>query len=128
MKLILFHPGLTRFSCGDCKRWVYDLETGQRETVCNGQVDVERGLGNPTPCSSCFKQGPQFEKLFQLTPANRKTLDLYLQNRATHGRSLSDAMVRDRWLMSNFALLGRIFDEFERSEFSKSMAQVAGLR
>lgn len=126
------HPGLLRFSCAECRKWVYDPETGERQTTCGGRLDVLRIKGPDgepnTPCKECPKGSPAREHEFILTEANKRTYGLYLEVQATSGQRLTDAMRRDRWLMRNFGLIHRIAEakkEAKQQELLAGLAQAA---
>lgn len=97
---------------------MYDLETGERETTCNGLLPVIRPPGVPMPCRECPKGSPEREHEFVLTPANRRTWELFKECRATGGRALREEWAADRWLASNFAVLDRITGEAERQRLA----------
>ena len=42
---------------------------------------VARPSSLPTPCSRCPKGGPENEKMYQITPKNKRFLDLYRRSK-----------------------------------------------
>ena len=131
--MAVHHPALLKFTCAECKKYVYNMETGERFTVCNGLLDMQRPVGPSgepePPCNKCPKGSPDREREFILTPANYKTLKLYLEVRVTFGQGLTDAMKNDRWLMNNFRLIDGIVRDHERHEQQKFLSElVAGTR
>ncbi len=111
---------------------MYDLETGERATVCNGLVDVIRpkgpsGVPEP-PCHKCPKGSPEREREFELTPANLKTYQLYLEVQATAGARLTETMKQDRWLMRNLALVHRIAEAAKQTKQDELLLRIAHVR
>ena len=63
MRLLLFHPGAARIDCEECQQFVFNLDTGEKETYRSGptreQLPLVRGPGVPTPCNKCPKESPE---------------------------------------------------------------------
>jgi hypothetical protein len=85
--LILHHPELSGFTCGECQHYVYNIRTGARETYQSGSPDnvvpMQRN-GMPPPCKlgeKCPKIGPEHEADMVLTLRNHLVHQEYLQRR-----------------------------------------------
>jgi len=132
VRLLLFHPGVARIDCEDCKRWIYDLETGKRKTYRSGpereEKDQVRPKGVPTPCDKCAKGSPKKAEECQLSVRNYRTLALHSEVRATAGACLSKRARRDRLLLWNLAIVDGLVREWERKRAAEELAnQVAML-
>lgn len=114
MRLLLFHPVMAQISCSECQKVVYDFDTGEKITICNGSLPMLRVL--PPPCEKCPKQSPRHEAEFVLSDRNLRTLRLYYEVRATGGACLSEAERQDRLLTRNLYTIDRLVREFERKQ------------
>lgn len=107
--LLLLHPGAAAIDCDACARWIYDLETGQRQTIRTGanrrEVPQPRPAGVPTPCASCPKRSPEHALALQLSAKNERTYRLWRHARATHFHCVPDHLKHDPILANNFAHL-----------------------
>lgn len=121
-------------ACSVCQKYVvdYDWHTGagtglpKRATWSDDPEALhERPAMTKPPCDQCPKKGPENEWKFQLTEANWKTLDLYRQNKATFGRALNEAAVKDALLCSNFAILDQIFSRTDLEQLSEAIRPIA---
>ncbi len=117
---MLRHPWVAALDCEDCKKWIVDLDkecyatrAGQRQ---------ERQPGQSTPCRNCPKQNPAEAKRLKLSRAHVKTITLYVQSRATHGASLSDAERRDPILLMHFATIDSVWRCFDQSQLAEQIA------
>lgn len=92
MQLILLHPTVADRDCDDCRRFVYDEETGRRALRCGRPI--ARPEGTLPPCGygpdRCPKGHPAAGRA--LNAANRKAYRHYQQCRAT-GRFPDDPIV-----------------------------------
>jgi hypothetical protein len=124
----LNRPALLKFSCDECKEFVYDMQTGERETTCEGLLEVLRPVGPSgkpePPCKKCPKGSPDREHEFILTEANRKTYQLYLEVQATAGARLTKSMKRDRWLLRNLGLIHRLAEARKESRQEEFLIEV----
>ena len=109
MRLWLFHPFLAGLACEDCQRWIYDFETGEKQTYKSGpnRVEIQRTWpkGTGPPCKTCPKGSPAEEHEHILSLKNWRTLMIYQQVRATSGHCLNDAERMDRILRQNLATI-----------------------
>lgn len=130
MRLLLFHPGPASIRCDDCKRYIYDLETGERKThpgPGGRELPDLRYPGMPLPCENCPKQSPAKEKEYRLSDRNWKTLELYEQVRASAGACLSEAERRDPILRRNLAIIDRIMRQYERRRSAEELSHQVAL-
>ena len=75
---------LSGLSCEECQKHIYEIPSGypQGERDDDGNVMlVPRPPSLPSPCDRCPKGGPENEKLFQITPKNKRFLDLYRRSK-----------------------------------------------
>ncbi|MEW4564717.1 hypothetical protein AB1K70_19410 [Bremerella sp. JC770] len=109
VSLLLLHPGAAAIDCDQCVQWIYDLETGQRQTVRTGadrrEVPQRRPAGVPTPCATCPKQSPARAQHLTLSAKNRRTYHLWRCARATHFHCVPNHLRSDPILARNFAHL-----------------------
>ena len=105
--MVLFHPGPASIDCNDCAKWIYDLDTGKKQTHRAGPTLEERPnvrpASVPPPCEKCPKKSPENAERLRLSDKNLRTFDLYKLHRATPFRNL-DATTR-----RNFAHLDELF-------------------
>ena len=89
--MILLHPGAASIDCEDCAKWVYNLETGERQQWHGADAP------NPTvtPCRKdpkiCPKGSPEAGS--ELTPRNWQAYENYLECKAVM-QFPDDAIVR----------------------------------
>ena len=121
VELLLFHPGPAAVPCGDCQKYVYRVDAAGRvtpERLQHAGQDWLRPTGVPPPCGKCPKRSPQQAHEHELSPKNRRTLELYFRVRATFGTCLTERMRRDALLASNLALVDCVVRRWERKGFS----------
>lgn len=120
---MLFHPGAVLIDCEDCKKYVYDLETGKRKTFVSGpKRDVKpfvRG-SSPLQCGNCPKKSPENAKACSLSERNQKTILLYHQLRA--GVGFTEDMKQDDVLKINMAIIDTMYREHDRDSLARGMA------
>lgn len=109
MRLLLFHPEHHALSCGECKRWIYDIKTAK--PVLRGGAKQARKPSQPTPCGQCPKRGPEHEKEMILSRKNARTLEIYLAARVG---GLTELEREDRLLRRNLAIVEQIFIQWNR--------------
>lgn len=117
MELILFHPGAARIDCGDCAKWVFNLETGEKEVFKSGperkELPVVRQPGEATPCHSCAKESPEHAQEIELSPRNWRCWRHYREGRAV---GLCELERRDPLVRKHFALLAALEEQYERHQ------------
>ncbi len=122
----MMYPGAAAIDCGDCAKWLYDLETGQRETATVGpqreKQFIPRPKGTATPCGHCPKKSPERAKEIELIPKNRQTFNLWRRARATHGAAIPERLRGDFILSQNFAELDALKESIEEARQQKMMA------
>lgn len=117
MRVLLAHPNLV--SCECCAAYAFKKAGGEVMRVPGTGEPMERGTGQPTPCSSCPKvptwakaAGKDWRELrtlaAELTPANRLAYEHYVQCKAV-GRFPDDPIVE--WVAG---VVRRCEDEDER--------------
>ncbi|QDU75433.1 hypothetical protein Pan97_24650 [Bremerella volcania] len=120
--LLLLHPGPASIDCDQCAAWIYDLETGQRQTVRTGpdrrEVPQPRPAGVPTPCASCPKQNPTNARRLKLSTKNRQTYELWRRAKATHFHCVPNHLKRDPIVARNFAHLDDVAKQVQRLQRS----------
>ena len=121
MRLWLDHPAVARIPCDDCKKYVYDMETGERQTYQWGSPDnvVDQIRPGKPPCQCgwvCPKGSPNQERRHVLTKRNHRLFDAFLQHKFT-GQTPSDAL--QRWL---FTKLGQLYSRWERDQLAATLA------
>lgn len=112
MRLWLFHNGAASIPCEQCKEFVFNIETGEKQTYKSGPERKELPLlrsGSPTPCDSCPKESPERAKEMELTPKNWQAFQWYQEARAT---GLSDAEKNDPIVRRIFAALDPVTRAF----------------
>ena len=128
MRLILFHPGISRIDCRDCVKRLYDFETGLPKVFESGPnreknfITAEKN-GHKPPCrlgKSCPKGSPEESHLHTLSPRNHRTFALYLQRKATGFASMSEREKNDEIVANNFAILDGLWREYERQRSEES--------
>lgn len=123
------HPGAALIDCEDCKNFVYDLETGKRQTYRQGpdrkEVPQPRLPGMPLQCGKCPKKSPENAKLVELTAKNWKTYRLWREARATHGRCLTPQMAADSIVRRNLAVLDSVQESLDRTRQDEFMNLLA---
>ncbi len=117
MELILFHPGAARVPCSECAKFVFNLETGEKETYRSGperlELPVVRGPGQKTPCDSCPKESPEHAKEIELSPRNWRAWRHYREGRAV---GLCDRERRDPLVRKHFAMLEALEEQHARRQ------------
>lgn len=121
LRVWLEHPGLTRFSCGQCQTFVYDLEKGERKTFRSGPDRVETPIPQRlAPCFAGFQCGkgtPENEKWTVLSERNQRCYAAYRQARAVNFMGIDmDDLTRD-----NFAIIDQIVRAHEQSVAAKAI-------
>lgn len=114
MWLLLTHPVVAQIPCSECLKFVYDFDTGEQVTICEGTIPMVRAL--PPPCEKCPKQSPEREREFILSDRNLKTLRLYHEVQATSGQCLSEREKADRVLTRNLQTIHRLYKQQERRQ------------
>jgi len=118
---------MARIRCEECRIWVVDLKK-ERFATRAGERQL-RPPGAVTPCRHCPKQNPDHAKTLRMSPADWKTLDIYLESRATCGATLTDGMTADMLLRRRLAVIDGVFRSFERQQAAESLAfQLVKLR
>jgi len=118
--LLLNHPEVAGRSCDDCKRYVYDAETGKQATKRRadeyGEVRLLPSLrppGGKTPCAACPKcqwsdaKTPEAGQRTELTARNQRALEMYYQRRAGGGGVAPS-------LRRKFGIIEEIFEDERR--------------
>lgn len=125
----MFYPALTRFSCADCQRFVYDVEwskgcrgSGERKRYCGGTKDFVRPANSPPPCSECPKESPAKEHEHVLTEENWLMWQLWREVRASGGACLTEKMKGDRVLLENLSLIDDLARIRERRQLAQEIA------
>lgn len=130
--LRLRHPELP--TCDDCQQWLFDPADGWRLTrnLANGEP-VRRPAGSPTPCDACPKcygleqRSPAVGRRCDLSAKNERTIEVYHQVQATHGRCLSRRAARDAVVAQNLGAIAAVLHEHERNERKRSNQAVRRL-
>jgi len=110
--------------CEECRQWVFNTKTGEREWNPRTKGHVKRA-GRP-PCRICPKtEGNEVRDLrtgrkAELSRKNRRTLRLYFQHRAAGG------VVMDAITRRNFGTLLWLFESHDR-ELRRALLQVPRL-
>lgn len=108
----MLHPAAASIDCGDCARWIINLQTGERETVRVGPGRIEvpqpRPSGLPTPCASCPKKNPENAQRLKLNRKNEQTYRLWQRAQATFGHAIPEHLKQDVLLARNFAELDQL--------------------
>lgn len=117
--MLLFHPEHAALSCRECQRFIYDVKTAK--PVLRGGQKQPRHV--PPPCYSCPKKSPAEESRITLSPWNRRTLELYFQNRAMGG-CLLESQKTDATLRRNFAIIDQLYTHWHASKSADSMGRV----
>lgn len=124
MRLVLFHPGAARIDCDDCKQFVFDLDTGEKETYRSGPtrelLPMARSPETPTPCQKCPKGSPEKAKEVELSAKNWAAFAHYLQAKSV---GLSEMERDDPIVRRNFAIVDGIVKEHERREQGHHLAE-----
>lgn len=118
--LLLTDPRLAARTCDECRAWVYDEKT--RERVKRGGRDVARPKNVPTPCHQCPKQSPEQASQHELTAANHRTYETYLEVQATSGASLTGEQRRAGVLLRRLAIVHRVVREVETQNLLRAVA------
>lgn len=115
----MFHPGPAAVPCGDCQKFVYQVDAAGRVTprrLSHGGTDWLRPASVPPPCGKCPKRCPQEAHLYEISSRNRRTVELYFRVRATRGAYLTERMHGDALLASNLALVDGVVRRWERGK------------
>lgn len=120
--LLLLYPGPASIDCDQCAIWIYDLATGQRQTVRTGpdrrEVPQPRPAGVPTPCTSCPKQSPDRARQLQLSAKNQRTYQLWRWAKATQFHCVPNHLKHDPILARNFAHLDDVARQVHQTQRS----------
>ena len=117
---MLSYPHLLTFSCDDCGKWIYNIETGKQ--LLRGGKPQARQACQPTPCHACPKESPAKEREKILTARNVRTLMLFIRNRALHGAMLNEREKADALLCRLFGLLDWELRAWESSNVADMLA------
>ena len=121
--MLLWHPGAVKIDCGDCKKYLYNLETGERRTFKAGPKREDRprprGPMEALQCSECPKKSPENADACRLSDRNWKTLELF---RSIRVAGTTEAMKQDPILMENLAVIGHLWSEWERHQAAVEVA------
>jgi len=118
-----------------CQKYLvnYSWSTGEGtgeplkwESGPNEWSPVERKANQPTPCGSCPKKGPQYEREFLLSEKNARALAFYRQTKATFGRGLSEEEAQDGTVRRNFSILEGLFAGAEREGLTNAISLAVG--
>lgn len=117
----MFHPGVARIKCSDCRKRLHNMETGEPQTYTSGPNKELKFFDGPahenkSPCMTggkCPKIHYSREAEFVLSTKNHNTVLLWRHVRSTHGRILEGGHV-DRLLADNLAILDDIYQQRER--------------
>jgi hypothetical protein len=127
MQLILFHPGVASFTCEDCRKYIYDMDSGKPKTYKAGPKREEKPMLRPantkTPCEKCPRKSPEEAHHYELSDRNSKTWLLYRRAHATQFHFLHDAEKKDPLLARNFAILDELYAEHDRQERAATLTQ-----
>ena len=110
---MILHPQVAAIDCEDCRKFVYDLKTGQRRM--NGKYPIRRGKAGPaclTDDTVCPKVRPGHS---DLTPQNMAVLQHYSECRAV-GAFPDDGAVR-----GNAAVLDRVYESVEHERRTRQL-------
>lgn len=125
----MLHPTVAAIDCVDCAQWIFNLQTGQRETVRIGPqripVPQRRPAGIPTPCASCPKLSPQQAELWRLSRKNEQTYHLWQRAQATFGRAIPDHLEQDTLLARNFAELDQLHAAIDSARHHPRIVPIA---
>jgi len=112
--------------CRDCRKYVYDFDTGERKTYRAGPRREERPMLRPgtdgPPCEKCPMESPQKAHEHLLSRRNWETFRLYQQVRATGGACLNAAERQDPLLAHNLALIDNIYRQWEAMQLATHVA------
>lgn len=124
---MLLHPGPASIDCGDCREWLYDLETGKRQTIGKGEKErpIPRPKKTATPCEECPKGSPANAEALKLSERNRKTYELWRRGKATGGQAIPERLRGDAILARNFAELDQLTATIEQVRQTKMMTMLA---
>lgn len=103
------YPGLAAITCSQCKQYVYQIPEGKLETyqTDEGDLPVLR-YDVPTPCSTCPRGGPEYERNFRLSARNLEMVDLYDRVKASLGAyRVPDVLAEDRLFSENMLIVDR---------------------
>jgi len=127
MRLILFHPQILSFSCEDCKKYIYDLRTGDLQTYKSGPKREDKPMLRPkdvaTPCDKCPRESPELAPTYELSSRNHRTLLLYQKAKATGFHYLTDEEKHDSLVARNFSILDSLYEEKRRHRDTASLVE-----
>lgn len=105
----MVHPGAASIDCRDCATYVYNLQTGERETYDAGDrmLPILRG-DNPTPCDSCPKRSPENGEKLKLHWRNRRALDFYQRMKASSRAFMPKQLRECHITQRNFFLIDQV--------------------
>src|SRR5437773_1206560 len=70
VELLLFHAGPAAVACGECQKYVFQVDTAGQVTprrLQHAGEDWLRPAGVPPPCGKCPKRSPQEAVLYELS-------------------------------------------------------------
>jgi hypothetical protein len=114
VQLIALHPNVAFRDCEDCKAWVYDEETGEREK--KGEEDIPRYKGIKPPCGysqGCAKGTPEESRA--LTEQNMQAWQ-FIRECKSVGKFPDDPIVRRNASLVDYA--DRKIDLIQRRELA----------
>jgi len=110
--ILLAHPNVP--TCDDCKHWMYDSKTWQRNK--RGTRFVRRPQHVKPPCRACPKcqdektPSPAVGQRNTLNRRNQETLQRFHEHQAAGG-PVDDPITR-----KNFGIIQQMFDVYQRSQ------------
>lgn len=119
---MLFDRVIASIPCSECQKWVYDMETGERETypVGDGKTVLPYARdGAPPPCQQgfqCPKESPEKEHLHVLNGRNVRLFRTYLRERACPSHEPREQIVRDA-----FAIVDGLYEEWNSRRLARDV-------
>ena len=110
MRLALFHPVAANLPCNECRRWFYNIQTGERRMRGGRPEPRPANSKIPLPCWECPKESPEQEHEHVLSDKNRQAFDFYLMVKHTAGNYLRSLIETDAIVAHNQVIIGQ-FDE-----------------
>lgn len=120
MELAYEYPALAQLSCADCKKWIYQIPSGEAMLDDDNQR-VPRPKSSPTPCEDCPKESPEQEHLYRLSWKNHKTVQLHKRVKSGVWK-LPERLESDPLLADNFAIIDAISERAKAREQSRRLA------
>ena len=121
MRLQESYPRLSKLSCSECQKFVYDIPQGTPQTFegANGPEKIPRAM--PPPCAECPKGSPENEPLFQLSWKNHRALTLY--KRVKSGvMPIPEHLERCPLLADIFTVIGETLESVEAENRSRELS------